>query len=305
MSERPGREGEATRGRPRAWSVPEAYTGERLSAADERFAPDLARHLAAYHLVGPLIAGQRVLEAGCGEGYGAAILARHAREVVGVDYDEAALAIARREHRAPNLEFRALNLLDLARQMPGGFDAVTNFQVLEHLEDPAPFLEAAARCLRPGGVLILTTPNRLASVSENPYHVHEYVADELARLLGRFFSSVEVRGIAGTERVYAFERARGEQVRRILRLDPLGLRRLLPAGLVRFAFARLALLVRSRVAQHDAEAFRLTPGDFSLAEREPPLWLDLLALARRGGDGGSGAEARPGDLPKESKEREG
>src|SRR5262249_38178344 len=63
---------------PSAFQVPEAYTGERLAAEDPRFAPDMARHLAAYELVAPLVAGLRVLEAGCGEGYGAALLARRA-----------------------------------------------------------------------------------------------------------------------------------------------------------------------------------------------------------------------------------
>jgi 2-polyprenyl-3-methyl-5-hydroxy-6-metoxy-1,4-benzoquinol methylase len=265
-----------------AWRAPAAYTGERLAAEDARFAPDMARHLAAYYLMEPFIAGKRVLEAGCGEGYGAALMAGHAAHVVGVDYNAAALELARERHQAPNLEYRAVNLLDLARQSPGEFDVVTNFQVLEHLEDPAPFLTAAAACVKPGGMLILTTPNRPASVSENPYHVHEYAADELQALLARFFSQVEVRGIVGTERVYAFERARGAQAQRILRLDPLGLRHLLPQSVVRWAFARLALLVRSRVAAQGRELVELTPGDFSIAEREPPQWIDLLALATRG-----------------------
>jgi 2-polyprenyl-3-methyl-5-hydroxy-6-metoxy-1,4-benzoquinol methylase len=265
-----------------AWQAPAAYTGERLAAEDARFAPDMARHLAAYHLIEPFIRGLRVLEAGCGEGYGAALMARHAAHVVGVDYDEPALALARARHRAPNLEYRSVNLLDLAKQSPGEFDVVTNFQVLEHLDDPTPFLSAAAACVKPGGLLILTTPNRLASVSENPYHVHEYLADELKGVLGRFFADVEMRGIVGTERVYAFERARGAAAQRILRLDPLGLRNLLPQRLVRFAFARLALLVRSQVAAQGRELVELTPGDFSIADHEPPQWIDLLALARRG-----------------------
>jgi 2-polyprenyl-3-methyl-5-hydroxy-6-metoxy-1,4-benzoquinol methylase len=264
-----------------AWQAPQAYTGERLAAEDVRFAPDMARHLAAYHLVAPFIAGKRVLEAGCGEGYGAALMAASAAHVVGVDYDAPALELARARYRLPNLEYRTVDLLDLARQQPGEFDVVTNFQVLEHLVDPTPFLSAAAACVKPGGVLILTTPNRLASVSENPYHVHEYVAGELRDLLARFFAQVEVRGVVGTERVYAFERARGAQAQRILRLDPLGLRRLLPQKLVRFAFARLALLVRSRVAAQGRELVELTPGDFSLAEHEPPQWIDLMAFARR------------------------
>jgi 2-polyprenyl-3-methyl-5-hydroxy-6-metoxy-1,4-benzoquinol methylase len=280
QSSRLGAAAEAARAS--AWQVPEAYTGERLAAEDARFAPDMARHLAAYHLVAPFVAGRKIMEAGCGEGYGAALLAGHAAHVLGVDYDAAALALARRRHQAPNLEYRHVNLLDLAREQPGQFDVVTNFQVLEHLEDPSPFLAAAAACVKPGGMLVLTTPNRLASVSENPYHVHEYVADELRSLLERFFAHVEIRGIAGSERVYAFERARGAQAQRILRLDPLGLRKLLPQRLVRWAFARLALLVRSRVAAADAGLVQLTPADFRITDAEPPQWLDLLALARRG-----------------------
>ena len=246
----------------------------------------MARHLAAYHLVGPLVAGKKILEAGCGEGYGAALMAEHAASVVGVDYDETAIEMARARY-SDRVDFRRIDLLELAKNSPGEFDAVTNFQVLEHLDDPGPFLEAAAACLKPGGVLILTTPNRLASVSENPYHVHEYVGDELATTLKRFFDRVDVQGIVGTDRVYAFERARGEQAQKILRLDPLGVRHILPEALVKFVFARLALLVRTRVARSDGDLVQLAPSDFSIAEQEPPQWIDLIAFAQRSPEGGN------------------
>ena len=264
------------------WSVPEGYTGERLSAEDARFAPDMARHLAAYHLIGPLVAEKRVLEAGCGEGYGVRWMAAHAAEVVGVDYDETAIRLATERNRdVGNVQFERIDLLELARRRPGTFDVVTNFQVLEHLEDPRPFLEAASACVRPGGCLVLTTPNRLASVSENPYHVHEYVAAELEETLRPFFDHVEVKGIVGSDRVYAFEQARGAQAQKILRLDPLGLRHRLPDAFVKFVFARLALLVRSRVAAEDGALTQLTPADFSIATEEPPQWIDLVAFAHR------------------------
>ena len=77
----------------------------------------------------------------------------------------------------------------------GSFDAVTSFQVIEHLEDPAPYLESIAGLLGAEGVVLLTTPNVRMSDGVNPYHVHEFEAEELATLLREHFHDVEVRGI--------------------------------------------------------------------------------------------------------------
>jgi SAM-dependent methyltransferase len=157
---------------------------------------------------------------------------------------------------------------------------VCNFQVVEHLEAPARLLAELGAHLVPGGQLVLTTPNRPLSFSENPYHVREYTADELRALLLPFFSAVDVRGVAGNEKVTAYEAARRRRVERLLRLDPLGLRRVLPAPLVRWAFGRLALLVRRQVAQDRAPVAEIVPEDF----REQPTAdgaLDLLAICRR------------------------
>ena len=254
------------------------FTGERLPEGDPHFQADMARHLAAYLVARPYCVGRRVLDAGCGEGYGSALVAEVAADVLGVDRSMAALARARANHAGPRVRFACVDLerLDALR---GRFDVLLNFQVLEHLSDPRPLLAQFTAHLEPGGTLVLTTPNRPMSVSENPYHVHEYTADELRPVLAPYFSQVDVRGVAGNEKVTAYENARRRQVARILRLDPLGLRHRLPAPVVKFAFAQFARLVRRLVAT-DAKPAEIGPEDF----REQPSAegaVDLLAVCRK------------------------
>jgi 2-polyprenyl-3-methyl-5-hydroxy-6-metoxy-1,4-benzoquinol methylase len=254
------------------------FTGERLPEGDRLFEADLARHLAAYLVARPYCAGRAVLDAGCGEGYGAALVAEVAASVVGVDRSAAALARARARHGSARVRFACVDLerLDALRAR---FDVVLNFQVLEHLADPRRLLAQLAAHVVPGGVLVLTTPNRPMSVPENPYHVHEYMAEELRAVLAPYFGRVEVRGVAGNAKVTAYEEARRREVARILRLDPFGLRNRLPAPVVRFAFARLAKVVRRNVARNGRSA-DIAPEDFR-EQATPEGAVDLLALCWR------------------------
>lgn len=249
----------------------EDFTGERLHADDALFAVDLARHQAAYELAREHQGAGRVLDLGCGSGYGAASLARRHAPVVGIDRARPDPA-----HRGPVHFVRAdLHSLPLA---PRGFDLVLSFQVIEHLEDPAPYLSAIGDALAPGGLALLSTPNILRSDGVNPFHVHEYAAEELAGLLRGHFEDVEMRGIGATGPIDAYLDARSRRIRRIMRLDPLGLRNHLPRSVVEWLFARFAVLVRRRtkagegvpaVSWHD---FPVGPAD--------DRCLDLLALCR-------------------------
>jgi SAM-dependent methyltransferase len=254
------------------------FTGERLPEGDPHFQADMARHLAAYLVARPYCTGRSVLDAGCGEGYGSALVAEVAASVLGVDRSAAALARAHANHAGPRVRFACVDLerLDAVRRR---FDVLLNFQVLEHLHDPRRLLEQFAAHLEPGGTLVLTTPNRPMSVSENPYHVHEYTADELRPVLAPYFSHVDVRGVAGNEKVTAYEDARRRQVARILRLDPLGLRNRLPEPVVKFAFAQLAKLVRRLVAK-DGRPAGIGPEDFH-EQASADGAVDLLAICRK------------------------
>ena len=134
----------------------------------------------------------RVLDAGCGSGYGAAQLAGldPALQVVGIDLSEEALAYARPRYGGPNLHFAHGDCLAL-EFADGEFDLVMAFEVLEHLTEPAAFLQQARRVLRPSGHLLVSTPNRRYYSEErryvNPFHTREYDASEFDSLLGGFF----------------------------------------------------------------------------------------------------------------------
>ncbi|PXY20685.1 class I SAM-dependent methyltransferase [Prauserella muralis] len=151
------------------------------------------RHEAAYHVLLPYCAGATVLEAGCGEGYGAALIAGKAARVLAVDYDEQATAHVGR--RYPRTDPVRANLVFL----PVGdatIDVVANFQVIEHLWDQLGFLAECRRVLRPGGRLLVTTPNRLtftpgSDTPLNPYHTRELAPSELDELLREAGFAVE------------------------------------------------------------------------------------------------------------------
>jgi 2-polyprenyl-3-methyl-5-hydroxy-6-metoxy-1,4-benzoquinol methylase len=213
-----------------------------------------------------------VLDLGCGSGYGTASLARSHPGVIGLDRIR-----PDRESRtgAGNFVQAKLEAMPFARR---SFALIVSFQVIEHLEDPTEYLDAIAGLLAPDGVAMLTTPNALMSDRVNPFHVHEYLADELASRLRRHFRSVELRGIGASPQVSRYLEQRSQRIRRIMRLDPLRLRDRLPRPLVEWLFARFALLVRSQTQASDG-----TPDvswrDFPAGAADARC-LDLLAILR-------------------------
>jgi SAM-dependent methyltransferase len=260
------------RGEPQASGVP-GFTGERLHAGDPLFALDLARHEAAYEIARASLPAGRVLDLGCGSGYGAAGLAGRGAPVVALDR----VAPDPASRRSPARFVRAdLGAVPLAAR---AFDLVVSFQVIEHLADPGPYLDAIADLLAPGGSAILTTPNLLTSDGVNPYHVHEYRAGELREVLLGRFAEVEVRGIGASEAVRRALEARSRRIRRILRLDPLRLRERLPRALVERLFALFAVLVR-RLARASEGTPDVTTRDFPVGDADERC-LDLLAFCRR------------------------
>jgi SAM-dependent methyltransferase len=172
------------------------FTGERVIPG--QVSVDLLNeHLARYAFAARLARGKRVLDAGCGAGYGSAELARAALSVVGVDRAAEAIDFARAAYRFPNLRFERASCAALPHRA-GAFDLVVAFEVIEHLEDWRAFLEEARRVLAPTGQFMVSTPNRLYYTESrgpdgaNPFHVHEFGFEEFRAELQSVFAHVSM-----------------------------------------------------------------------------------------------------------------
>lgn len=153
------------------------------------------RHEAAYEFARAHVRG-RVLEVGCGEGYGTAVLASAADQILGVDYD--ALTIAHAAHTYPQACFVRGNLAALPVPT-GSVDVLATLQVIEHVWNHPEFVHECLRVLRPTGLLLVTTPNRLTFSAGldspvNPFHTVEFAAAELVELLRRCGFEIESVG---------------------------------------------------------------------------------------------------------------
>jgi SAM-dependent methyltransferase len=186
-------------------------TGERTLPGIEYENYWFRRHEAAYIALLPFVIGASVLEAGCGEGYGAGALRSRARQVLAVDGDPQAARHAARTY--PQVSVLQADL----QQLPLGdasIEVVTNLQVIEHLHDQAGFLAECARVLRPAGTLLVTTPNRITfspgrDTPLNPFHTRELSAAELAELLEHRFVVTRMMGLGHGPRLRRWERRHG------------------------------------------------------------------------------------------------
>lgn len=165
------------------------FTGERVIPGQVE--DDLwAEHLARYAFAARFASGKRVLDIGCGTGYGTEELARTAAAATGIDSSVEAIAYAAEHY--PDVRFEIHSATDLSFE-PGSFDLITAFEIIEHLPDWRALLSTAHRLLAPGGLFIVSTPNKhyyaeaRAASGPNPYHTHEFEYGEFRNALSEYF----------------------------------------------------------------------------------------------------------------------
>jgi SAM-dependent methyltransferase len=175
----------------------------RLPFTGERFTPECVReiwyeHWHRYVFARPLVVGKRVLDAACGEGYGSALLADVAAEVVGIDIDAAAIRHAQdRYGHHRNLTFRCADCTAL-EVAAASFERIVSFETLEHLAAQEALLAGFARALTDDGLLVLSSPDKRTYSDRrgyrNEFHVRELYREELLDLLQKHFPHVRLYG---------------------------------------------------------------------------------------------------------------
>jgi SAM-dependent methyltransferase len=203
-----------------------------LELTGERTLPDIPaenywfrRHLAVYEWIGARVAGKRVIDMACGEGYGSEVLSRAAASVLGVEANPEAFEHARLRYQRQNLTFER-GMVEM-HGAPASLDVVVCLQTIEHVHDPRAVLEHFRSILSPGGAAYVSTPNVLtlappgALKSDNPWHVREYRVGEFGALCRSVFDEVELLGLFHARKLYAHEvalRLRWDRVHRRLRI---------------------------------------------------------------------------------------
>jgi 2-polyprenyl-3-methyl-5-hydroxy-6-metoxy-1,4-benzoquinol methylase len=201
----------------------EALSAEDYEATSERMAEDAYQsspgdyliylfHIATYDWASDHIAGARVLDYGTGTGYGAARMAKTAASVTGVDVSQAAVDYARRRYTADNLDFQKIRPIEEG-PLPfpdDSFDVVTSFQVIEHVPSPAAYLAEAKRVLKPGGTLLVVTPDRGTRLFPkqrpwNVWHLYEFTPEELTGIVAEQFTVQETLGMTAPPDIVKLE----------------------------------------------------------------------------------------------------
>ena len=166
-----------------------------LTFTGERFLPECAgemvyEHWHRYLIAQQYVKGLRVLDVASGEGYGSHLLSLHAASVVGVDVSTDAVAHAATRYPAGNLSYVTASCVQIP-EPDASFDVIVSFETIEHINEHEAFLREVDRLLAPGGLFIISSPNRPEYSDrtnyKNEFHVKELDRAELKALLDPHF----------------------------------------------------------------------------------------------------------------------
>ena len=233
------------------------------------------RSIKAYYEAATLISG-KVLEIGTGSGYGVEIISGIAEEFVTVDKFDTMIDFSKHT----NVKFEEQNVPPLSFDN-NVFDAAITFQVVEHIKDDHAFISEIHRVLKPGGKLIITTPNIKMSITRNPWHIREYTVEQLLQLLRNYFPDVKAMGVYGNEKSDKYYENNKKSVQKILKWDILKMNKWLPRQLLQMPYDIMNKRNRSKLMNQDKSlANSFTHDDFFIKDANDKCF-DLFFVATK------------------------
>ncbi len=256
----------------------------------ERAIPGVSAHFlmmearARYSFAKKVLKGySRILDVACGTGYGTAMVsdATKTKEVYGVDISSEAIGFARERYQDDNTTFLKANVYDIPFKNEY-FDAIVAFEMIEHLDKLSTFLKEADRVLQKGGILVVSTPNRLITSPEgdlmSPYHTQEYDPSELKQLLSKHFKDVVIYGQQSTQNAtHAHQDFMKSQNARqsFVDIDFLSIRKLIPRPLKEQVWKKVGSIFGRQTQE------QLKESDFPIKKSNVASAQYLVALCKK------------------------
>lgn len=235
----------------------------------------LSRHIFAYINVQKYLSNI-VLEVGCGNCYGMKLLAENCQSYIGIDK-----FMPRKLEMKKNTAFFKTRLPILKNIGDNSYDTIVCFQVIEHIKHDHLLLSEMKRVLKPGGRLILTTPNKDMSLTRNPYHQREYNCQEITTLLKQHFHEFSIMGIYARSAAKDYYERNKKNVAAITRFDILNLQHILPAFFLKLPYNIMNNLNRIVLFQKNTEeAASITHNDFYI-DKLSKSCFDYFVVAKK------------------------
>lgn len=254
------------------------YTTEITSETITSDNPIHQRLFKAYVVAEDYVQGN-VLEVGCGEGRGVALMMKKASQFTAVDKIEPVIKDLQQKY--PEGRFVSMNIPPLNSLPDNTYDFVISFQVIEHIQNDALYLREIQRVLKPGGKALITTPNRSMSLSRNPWHIREYLPAELSKLAATIFKGVEMKGITGNTKVMDYYAQNKRSVERFTRWDVLKLQYRLPAAVLRIPYEILNRWNRNKLQTANNNLVTDIHHSDYIVVNDATHALDLLLIATK------------------------
>ena len=253
-------------------------TAERSTRRDPSENVVFQRHLIAYKEAAKIIQGT-VLEIGTGEGYGIKELVPASDKFIAVDKYNSYISKKLKEKH--DISFIQSEVPPLKGIRDESIDFVVTFQVIEHVTDDHFFLKEIRRVLKPGGKLIMTTPNILMSLTRSPWHIREYTPKQMHDIVQNIFSNVQLKGVFGNEKVMEYYQKNKESVKKITRWDIFNMQYWMPRWILQIPYDILNRLNRHRL-QDDNEKLvdEIKYTDYSIKESNEKC-LDHFVIATK------------------------